>query len=440
MKTSIMYAMSLSFIIMVNVFSFIQLQSFEYYLRQSRGSPLVIFGVQKTSTTLAPNALRYNDMIAFTSLLKNDTEVAGSIKDMGWVTVPLNQILRDFETKVSNVGQIFSRSDARIVAASPNYFDVAEPTFLSVYNEWTWGEKMYSKELQMLEELHTVRGSQETILPSSYEEALYIAKSNTNGPNPVSFQFKLSSVVSGLSLKPYRKVYNMIPKYMLNNAAGLNMAKYNSGRQNVLISLPEYLTFASGIIKSIEDVPIRKIVVRLKPGLSVDKIDTIAKTLASAIGNNNVKGNVFNLNDRLKQIESIVTTINFFFAALTAVGMTLCFFSLLASMIANIAEQTKDIAILRSLGLAQIDIILIFVLEAFILVIASSFLGSIAGYTVAWTISSQRALVTQVPVSGYFPFEVALLIIALALLFGVLSAAFPAKFYARQYIAKLLRG
>ncbi len=432
--------MSLSFIIMVNVFSFIQLQSFEYYLRQSRGSPLVIFGVQKTSTTLAPNALRYNDMIAFSSLLKNDTEVAGSIKDMGWVTVPLNQILRDFETKVSNVGQIFSRGDARIVAASPNYFDVAEPTFLSVYNEWTWGEKMYSKELQMLEELHTVRGSQETILPSSYEEALYISKSNTNGPNPVSFQFKLSSVVSGLSLKPYRKVYNLIPKYMLNNAAGLNMAKYSSRRQNVLISLPEYLTFASGIIKSIEDVPIRKMVVRLKPGLSVDKIDTIAKTLASAIGKNNVKGNVFNLNDRLKQIESIVTTINFFFAALTAVGMTLCFFSLLASMIANIAEQTKDIAILRSLGLAQIDIILIFVLEAFILVIASSFLGSIAGYTVAWTISSQRALVTQVPVSGYFPFEVALLIIALALLFGVLSAAFPAKFYARQYIAKLLRG
>ena len=129
MKTSIMYAMSLSFIIMVNVFSFIQLQSFEYYLRQSRGSALVIFGVQKTSTTLAANALRYNDMIAFSSLLKNDTEVAGSIKDMGWVTVPLNQILRDFETKVSNVGQIFSRGDARIVAASPNYFDVAEPNF-----------------------------------------------------------------------------------------------------------------------------------------------------------------------------------------------------------------------------------------------------------------------------------------------------------------------
>ena len=82
MKTSIMYAMSLSFIIMVNVFSFIQLQSFEYYLRQSRGSALVIFGVQKTSTTLAANALRYNEMIAFTSLMKNDTEVADSIKDV----------------------------------------------------------------------------------------------------------------------------------------------------------------------------------------------------------------------------------------------------------------------------------------------------------------------------------------------------------------------
>ena len=174
MKTSIMYAMSLSFIIMVNVFSFIQLQSFEYYLRQSRGSALVIFGVQKTSTTLASNALRYNEMIAFTSLMKNDTEVADSIKDVGWVTVPLNEILRDFETRVSNAGQIFFRDDARIVAASPNYFDVAEPTFLSVYNEWTWGEKMYSKELQMLEELHTVQGSQETIYHLATGGALHI--------------------------------------------------------------------------------------------------------------------------------------------------------------------------------------------------------------------------------------------------------------------------
>ena len=50
---------------------------------------------------------------------------------------------------------------------------------------------------------------------------------------------------------------------------------------------------------------------RLKPGLSVDKIDTIAKALASAIGNNDVKGDIFNLNDRLKQIESIVTTLHF---------------------------------------------------------------------------------------------------------------------------------
>ena len=125
--------------------------------------------------------------------------------------------------------------------------------------------------------------------------------------------------------------------------------------------------------------------------------------------------------------------------ALTVVGMTLCFFSLLASMIANIAEQTKDIAILRSLGVSQLDIVLIFVLEAFILVVASSFLGSIAGYLVAWTISSQRALITQVPVSSYFPFDTALLIIFLALLFGILSAAFPAKFYAGKYIAKLLR-
>jgi ABC-type antimicrobial peptide transport system permease subunit len=446
-KTSMMYAMSLSFIIMINVFSFIQLQSFEFYLRQSRGSSFVIFGTQKTPLSVNNNVLRYKDFLAFSILLTNNSATQRYVKNVGWSTVPINRLVNDLSCKISNHGKIFGISDVQIMATSPNYLQVAEPTFLSVLDEWSWIGKLYSKKLNIIEELYTPYGSQTTILPSSYENNLFLSTNIENGnafdesksPNPISLEINLLKYVNHINAKPYAKVYSLLPSYMLNNAAGLRMNRFQASNQNVLVSLPEYLALTNGIVESIEDIPIGKIVVMLETNLATDEIDTIAKTVSSAIGKNNVQGRIFNLNDRLRQIESIVTTINYFFAALTVVGMTLCFFSLLASMIANITEQTKDIAILRSLGLTQSDIIQTFVLEASVLVIASSLLGSVAGYLVAWTISSQRALITQVPVSGYFPVDTAILIISLALMFGVLSAGFPAKMYARKYIANLLR-
>merc|ERR1711871_669644 len=393
------------------------------------------------------NTLRYKDFLAFNRLLKNQSAVDPFVEKVAWSTVPVDRLVSDMGIQISNHGGIFNAFDVKIIAVSPNYFEAAEPTFLSIYNEWSWAGKLFSKRLSMLEELYTSWGSQGTILPASYESTLYISrdgydKSASNGisvPNPISIHANLETLVKDMNIQPYTKVYHLLPLHMLNNGAGIRMGKYQSSRQNIIVSLPEYVTIANGIISSIEDIPISKIIVRLKPNLSVAKVDTIAKTLSSVLGRKDVKGKIFNLNDRLKQIESIVTTINFFFVALTIVGMTLCFFSLLASMIANITEQTKDIAILRSLGLSQGNIILVFTLEAFILVVASSFLGGMAGYLVAWTISSQRALVTQVPVNSYFPLDMALLILLLALIFGVLSSLFPARFYARKHIAHLVR-
>ena len=90
-----MYAMSLSFIIMINVFSFIQLQSFEYYLRQSRGSSFVIFGTQKTALSLDGNILRYNDFLAFNNLLENNSDIRSYVEDSGWCTAPMDRLVND---------------------------------------------------------------------------------------------------------------------------------------------------------------------------------------------------------------------------------------------------------------------------------------------------------------------------------------------------------
>jgi len=46
---------------------------------------------------------------------------------------------------------------------------------------------------------------------------------------------------------------------------------------------------------------------------------------------------------------------NFLFATVTVVALFLCFFSLMASMVTNIREQTKEAGVLRALGLKYVD-------------------------------------------------------------------------------------
>ena len=66
--------------------------------------------------------------------------------------------------------------------------------------------------------------------------------------------------------------------------------------------------------------------------------------------------------------------------------MFLCFFALSANMSANLFEQSKEIAVLRAIGLTNIRIRLLYFYEAFLLVIASSFFGLAMGSSAAYMI------------------------------------------------------
>ena len=53
----------------------------------------------------------------------------------------------------------------------------------------------------------------------------------------------------------------------------------------------------------------------------------------------------------VRDLQVTVTVLNLVFSVLTAVAMFLCFFSLLASMMANINEQQKEVGVLLAVGL-----------------------------------------------------------------------------------------
>ena len=85
------------------------------------------------------------------------------------------------------------------------------------------------------------------------------------------------------------------------------------------------------------------------------------------------------------------------------ITMFLCFFSLSSSMSANLYDQTKEIGILRALGYTRFRLVLLYVYEAFILVIASSFLGLMVGTIAAFTMVLQYSEFVGSPPVMYFP-------------------------------------
>ena len=81
----------------------------------------------------------------------------------------------------------------------------------------------------------------------------------------------------------------------------------------------------------------------------------------------------------------MVDIINIIFSSTIAIMMFLCFFSLAASMSANIYDQSKEVGILRSIGIKKGRIRILFFYEAMILVFASSLLGVFVGTAVGFT-------------------------------------------------------
>jgi ABC-type antimicrobial peptide transport system permease subunit len=73
--------------------------------------------------------------------------------------------------------------------------------------------------------------------------------------------------------------------------------------------------------------------------------------------------------ENLDQVQAILKVI---FSFVISITMFLCFFSLSASMSANLYQQSKEIGVMRAIGISKAQVLRIFVYEAFILVFSSA--------------------------------------------------------------------
>ena len=140
-------------------------------------------------------------------------------------------------------------------------------------------------------------------------------------------------------------------------------------------------------IPTIEDFRWRFLYIKMKDPNDYDTIDALYYALKEAVEEKSEHVDAFYKSG--KKTDEIAQMLNLVFSIVIAIMMFLCFFSLSASMSANLYDQTKEIGILRSIGFSKTRIRLLYFYEALILVFTSSLLGVFIGFVVGWTMTLQ---------------------------------------------------
>ena len=119
--------------------------------------------------------------------------------------------------------------------------------------------------------------------------------------------------------------------------------------------------------------------------------------------------------------------------------MFLCFFSLQAAMTANIYQQTKEIGVLRSIGMTSYRISTLYFYEALLLVFSASLLGLMIGAIVGFTMVLQQDLFLKLKYTFYFPWTQTLEILALSVLQALIVTYGSASTLLRKSITTIFR-
>lgn len=210
--------------------------------------------------------------------------------------------------------------------------------------------------------------------------------------------------------------------------------KYN--KDTALTSVPMFAKYAG--INSVQDVAYERLVVKMKDPNNEDHTNAFLRDIRQA-EYSALDFDIQNHNDLKSTFEQVTVILDMIFNIIIAITMMICFFSLSSSMSANLYESSKEIGILRAMGLSKHRIRALYIYEAFVLVMASCLLGILIGTTVGFTMTLQQMLFTDIPLVFYFPFTQFLIILFLSILCAFASTYSPAKNLTNKQISAIFR-
>ena len=227
----------------------------------------------------------------------------------------------------------------------------------------------------------------------------------------------------------------------LDRAPGYRMRKYPGNAPSVVLSIPTWLSLLQERMSGVQPEPPNLPVKALRLSTVEGKEDEVKAALAAALAKHpgGKSWQVKDIRDEIDDIQTTIDVLNMFFSVLTVVSMGLCFFALSAGMATNIAEQQREIGVLRSIGARASMLVRVYVYEAFVLVVSAACMGIAIGTACAWTFATQRSLFTSLPLTLQFPYSTVIAVLLASIVCAAAASCGPAKRFASQPITQLLR-
>jgi ABC-type antimicrobial peptide transport system permease subunit len=401
-KTTLMFAMSIGFLIFLSVTASIQIESVVYESERTIGGDLNVLARRRGNSTVPFSVLE-----ACAAKLE-----AVNIPGLRWTWVSSNM---NDQTDLANatfstIGRYMSIRPF-LAAAPPGFYEVTN-------NKYLITKEVRDSSWPLAESLYSYDGSSRLILSSVFKR-----------------DFAFESLDDAFMLEAERVVGNDTvtirslaqSEAWLDSSPVVQFSEYTAAGSGVLLSYPSMLQRSQGAIRSVESLFIRKMVITVPGGEAAAKrVRTLLEGTLVEIGMAAFV-QVTDIYSARSSLAIATTVINLFFTFAQVMATFICYFALSSSMSTNIHEQAKEIGILRCVGFRTWPLTRTYVWEAFVLVFASSLLGIVVGVVMGYTIVLQRALFTQLPLPFVFPWMQLLVVLGLSFALGFFSSFGPVR-------------
>jgi len=445
-KTAILFATSIAFVVFISTAYRMQAATIAMSAEKNEGARMAVR--HAGAGDLRTGALQLNQNLAY---LEYVARMHPMIRGHSVRTFPLQEMVdRVRRVEVEAVGA-YRDENAEVTGVDPQFFrTVNSDRYLSV-GATTKDAAVYANDW-----LATALYSPVGMRSIGYGTAVADKLSAAVGDD-VHLKVDLDDGSTVNSAFLYERVRASL---LLDSAAGLDVSSFPSGfSPDVITSLhtmrrlaaaaadtrtgytPPTGEFADGNggFASVTDVPLQRFLVDIDEAATDEDLDEIRALLAVSQFSGPMLS-VWDIRDELEPIEIANEVMSYFFNVTTGAAMLVSFFSLLASTYANVYEQTKELGVLRALGLSRFAMYRLVAGEAFVIVASACLLGAAVGTIVGYTLMLQQTLFTQLPLTFETDPSLLLTMLGVSLISAILAAVGPVKAVgARGSIVSILR-
>ncbi|MDO5649644.1 MAG: ABC transporter permease [Gallicola sp.] len=179
---------------------------------------------------------------------------------------------------------------------------------------------------------------------------------------------------------------------------------------------------------------LQNITLVLEKGADFDETTKLAIDYLNQKGKYRAAGEyqTFNIQDQLKQISKVLSTITIFISMVAAISLLIAGIGMMNMMYISVSERTKEIGIRRALGATKKEIQLQFMLEGMIITVIGGLIGYIFGLIISILVSN----ILKFPV--FFDIVPILISLGVSMFIGIFFSWSPAQAAARKNVIDIL--